>query len=152
MNALFDRVLSSHFSMTNYTFYENTFYVVLHGDRGNVSNFQASCEKLGGYLVEFNTAKEYDDMMNFMQNSPKVNGQIVLIGYSDAGLQGMWYYMKSAKIATYTRWASGEPNEPNKDCAYVNPYDDPDTGFNKMKDIRCDIYSQYNFLCEIPDA
>lgn len=140
---LFRRSLLAADVFINFTMFDDHFYVIFAIKVShNVTLEEEECEKLGGYLVEFENSQEYDLAIDFISKSVS-SSYGVMVGYTDAGSEGRWRYMHSNTPIKYARWASGEPDSgTSANWAFIytsnkEMYDNSHTG-------------QLYYLCEVP--
>ncbi|GFO23543.1 collectin-11 [Plakobranchus ocellatus] len=108
-------------------------------ERTTLKEKNEECQKLGGYLAEFDDQAE----QNFVAQFAKPGGRnYVFIGANDVSQEGTFEQYNSKKPMPKLKWRRGEPNNANRreDCVSVTPY-----GLN---DLNCMTYGRN--LCEIP--
>ena len=74
-------------------------------DLNTWTNSELEAVSLGGHLVTINDAAEQSWIVETFGSADRS----IWIGFTDAGTEGVWRWV-SGQPATYTNWASGEPN------------------------------------------
>ncbi|KAH8305387.1 hypothetical protein KR018_000853 [Drosophila ironensis] len=99
------------------------------------------CAALGGRLATIDSEAELNAITTFLNQAGFTATDAVWT--SGFGIKtGAWVSLGGAKILTYFRWASGEPNDSgNENClALKGP------GTWQMNDLSC--YKEFAYLCE----
>ena len=74
---------------------------------------QEFCGQHGGYLAEVNTLKEQSFLSGILPSS-----NYYWLGLSDLAHSGTYTWQHSWESATYTNWASGEPDGGSQHCVF----------------------------------
>jgi large repetitive protein len=97
------------------------------------------CESYGYAMVTVNDGTE-DAWVNTTADSHST--RVWWLGFNDRGSEGAWVW-HSGESASYTRWASGQPDDHhNEDCAEINRWHPAQT----WNDIDCN--DRIRFICE----
>ena len=125
----------------------HVYVLAKHNHPVNITLFEEICVTIGGYLVEFDDAQEYDAVVNWL-NPLVSHSYFVMIGYTDEGTEGVWRYIHSGKPVTYTRWNPGRPRGGEKEnCAQI--WTASGAGGWLMYDYFCSYHVGYPFICEL---
>ncbi|XP_061170431.1 hepatic lectin-like [Saccostrea echinata] len=89
------------------------------------SNARLQCERGGGYLVEIESMKENDWIINKLTPAQCTIHWIlcvIWIGATDQEVDGQFIWDGSREKLNFINWRSGEPNnyQQQEDCAVVN--------------------------------
>ncbi|KAK0064486.1 Bg selectin 1 [Biomphalaria pfeifferi] len=126
--------------------YKRSRYYLSQADVTKVTTAETDCAQYDGYNVEINSLDEYNVIVSTLKLKAKFSGTI--IGLTDEGNEGNWYYPSSKKQATILLWNAGEANHDTiENCAVLwQPFN------YKMVDIKCSDHYGYSFhfMCEIP--
>merc|ERR1712117_28296 len=114
-------------------------------DHMNWSQAQEFCWSKGGYLAEFESLEEEQQIDPFLTNGIKY-----WIGLTDVSQEGTWKWSESHKETVYTNWL---PNQPDNDGGIENcACKSFGTMDHRWNDAPCDIehYSDPHLaLCQL---
>ena len=138
-------ILQAHTNFSNHDYFLSPPIPV------NVSTAVKLCNSYGGYLAEVNDKYEMKFINDFLFQESKNVG--VMVGATDADVEGGWKFIHSGDVVDYFHWAGGNPtNTDNKDCMYLYTVADFEQGGtrNGMVDDCCTCWKSQRFLCEMP--
>ena len=101
---------------------------------------KAYCEGIGGYLACITSVEEDTFLFSYLKQSGESSAYF---GFTDEGHEGQWEWV-SGESASYTNWASGEPNNANNAEHWGQYYWDYRSG---QWNDHTQVYT-VNFLCE----
>eukprot|EP00092_Neocalanus_flemingeri_P010150 GFUD01010939.1.p1 GENE.GFUD01010939.1~~GFUD01010939.1.p1 ORF type:complete len:473 (+),score=127.09 GFUD01010939.1:237-1655(+) len=122
---------------------ENGQYLVSSSSRSWVSA-QRDCNTKMGYLVEFTTQEEQDQVVNYLQSNDH-DLEVFWLGGRDESTEGhfTWQHSHNKIEEGYTCWREGEPNDygHGEDCVEFTD--------GKWNDVSCD--EDRHYICKFDD-
>ncbi|XP_050079824.1 perlucin-like protein [Anopheles maculipalpis] len=103
------------------------------------------CKQQGGHLASIESAAEHDQVIAAITATgyPMDTPKYWLIGGSDRGIEGQWFWLGTNKEMKYKNFRSGEPNnDNNQDCLMITDV----AGAKQWDDVWCDT-SCYGYVC-----
>ena len=124
----------------SWSYYSGSCYKLIRQHKSFLSAMD-HCQAIQGYLVEIQDDFENRYVANFHRN------QDIWIGLSDRRKEGHWIWETSGRVAIYTKWNPGEPNNKgggngHANCALIWRHYHIDT----WDDRNCD--QKKYFVCE----
>ena len=91
------------------------------------------------HLVEIFNAEQQEFMVMKLYEFVELTGQenTWWIGLTDEGSEGIWYWAHSHKLAEYTSWSKGEPNDTGCTCTMNANYGIIAFGYTYNWDSNC---------------
>ncbi|KAL9963778.1 hypothetical protein ACROYT_G027318 [Oculina patagonica] len=113
----------------------------LFSDKKDWNDAKAFCDASGTQLVKIKSADEND----FVNQEFLPDGASYWIGLTDAVTEGDWKWSDGSKLAWYTNWVTGEPNNyNNQDCVAIAKGDFDDKYFDgEWHDAECTKTREY---------
>ncbi|XP_065074019.1 C-type lectin 37Da-like [Ochlerotatus camptorhynchus] len=107
------------------------------------------CITLGMEMVSVHTRQDHNELVKYIERSDKFsNATRFWLGASDLAEEGVYTWVSSGRLVTFTNWAENEPNDVNntEHCIEIihNTY------VNRLwewNDIECRQFQAY-FVCE----
>ena len=119
---------------------ENSCYLFSNGRAVDFYEAAVYCQLHGSHLVTVETNKENIFLKDYLG---RLNHQDYWMGLTDEMVEGVWRWLSSGAVASFTDWQHGEPNglHGGEDCAHFKSNRD-----NRWNDEPC-TYKHYP-LCE----
>ena len=98
----------------------------------------AHCPAIGGHIAAFETEEEFSSI------SAHIPDERYHFGLNDVKEEGKYVWAHSGQeLGTYQPWAPSEPHDVwYEDCAFLEA--------GRWKEMQCDPYYSYHFICEFP--
>lgn len=118
------------------------YYYIEHSDKVNWYKAGYICRSMGGYLVNIENQKEYDELAKHLL--PDHN---YWIGIDDLAVEGEYRSTATDLSPDFLKWSSGNPNNYyNEDCVELWWVDSK----HQINDYQCN--DNRNFICERPSS
>ncbi|CAH1267495.1 CSMD3 [Branchiostoma lanceolatum] len=115
-------------------------------DKRNYSGAQEECRRRGGIVAIPRNEEEQRNLV-FLKNCISSGSQFWL---GIMKTTGVWKDGRGTALGAFTSWASGEPNQWERNCSHIIFGDKEGERRDKWADAGC--LSQWRYVCEIEDA